>query len=106
MGAGIRLTGEFEHSEDWVAPDGTPLRFADDPAMADGVTSAERMEVDGVPIRVATAATLLKMKLRAARDPSQRRSKRVRDLADAITLVEQDPTLRAALDADEVGQLG
>ena len=57
--------------------------------------------VDGTPLRVATPLDLVKARLRAAQDPGRRRSKRIQDLADAVSLVENQPELAAGLTASE-----
>jgi phosphoribosyl 1,2-cyclic phosphodiesterase len=54
-----------------------------------------------------THADHLHAKLRAAADPARRRSKRLQDLADAQSLLEQDPALEAELsDADRASLSG
>jgi hypothetical protein len=54
---------------------------------------------------VLAVADLLREKLRAARDPARRRSKRLQDLADAQSLLEQDPGLASGLTPQERAQL-
>ncbi len=98
---GFRATGRFAHFENWAAPDGVPVQFTDDPALAVAVMRAETIEVDGIPLRVIWRADLLHEKLRAASDPERRRSKRLQDLADAQGLLESAPTLAAELTAEE-----
>ena len=99
--AGFRRTGTFEHSENWVSTDGTPIQITDDPILAAGVARAAVIEIDGLPLRVMTPLDLLRAKLRAAADPARRRSKRLLDLADAQGLVEDLPELLPALDPAE-----
>jgi hypothetical protein len=99
--AGFRRTGRFEHSENWVGPEGTPIQVTDDPALAEAVTRAESIVLEGVPLQVLGRPDLLREKLRAAADPARRRSKRVQDLADALALVEADPALARGLTATE-----
>jgi hypothetical protein len=99
--AGFRRTGQFEHSENWLGPEGTPVQFSDDPALAAAVARAEKVDLDGVPLRVIVRADLLHEKLRAAGDPARRRSKRLQDFADAQGLLETYPDLAAGLTAEE-----
>jgi hypothetical protein len=99
--AGFSRTGQFEHSENWLGPEGTPVQFTDDPALAAAVARAEEIELEGVPLRVIVRADLLHAKLRAASDPARRRSKRLQDLADAQGLLETNPELAAGLTPEE-----
>jgi hypothetical protein len=99
--AGFRKSGDFEHSENWTGPDGTPVQLTTDPLLAEGIGRAQTVEVEGVPLRVLAAADLLRAKLRAAADPARRRSKRLLDLADAQGLIEDHPELDAELDSSE-----
>jgi hypothetical protein len=103
--AGFRLLGQHAHSENWVGPDHTPVQFTDDPLLGEAIQSAEEHRMGELVLRIATAFELVRAKLRAARDPSRRRSKRLIDLADALGLVEQDPSIRARLSAEEQQQL-
>jgi hypothetical protein len=100
---GFSRTGQFEHSENWRGPEpeGTPVQFTDDPALAAAVGRAEEIELDGVPLRVIIPSDLLHEKLRAAADPARRRSKRLQDFADAQGLLEAFPDLAAGLTAEE-----
>ena len=99
--AGFRHTGSFEHSENWMAGDGTPVQFTADPMLAAAIESAAEIVVDQVVLRVIRMVDLLHEKLRAGRDPARRRSKRLQDLADAEALIEADPSLASHLRADE-----
>lgn len=104
------LPGErFEHSENWTGPDGAPVRFTDDPAFAGAVARAVPQPLGGPAsaprLRVATVTDLVRAKLRAARDPARRRSKRLMDLADATGLTEQHAATLDELSADERAQL-
>ncbi len=99
--AGFRRTGTFEHSENWISADGTPVQITDDPILAAGVARAGIVEIDGLPLAVLAPLDLLRAKLRAAADPSRRRSKRLLDLADAQGLVEDHPELLPGLDPRE-----
>ena len=95
--AGFTPRGRFSHSENWLGPDGTPVQFTDDPALAGAIERAEELELGGVRLRVIGVVDLLHEKLRAGSDPACRRSKRLQDLADAQALLEQAPALQAEL---------
>lgn len=99
--AGFQGTGTFEHSENWLSADGTPVQITDDPLLAACVARAEVIEIDGLPLPVLAPLDLLRAKLRAAADPARRRSKRLLDLADAQGLVEDHPELLTGLEPDE-----
>lgn len=105
MAAGFTRTGVFPHSVNWVGPGGTPVQFSDDPAFREAIERSTTSMVDGTPLRVATPLDLVKAKLRAARDPGRRRSKRIQDLADAVSLVESQPDLMRDLTADERSEI-
>jgi hypothetical protein len=98
--AGFQFRGSFEHSENWLAADGTPVQFTDDPAIAPAVTSAGEILLDGTTLRVIRMVDLLHEKLRAGSDPERRRSK-LQDLADAQELVEANPDLVDELRPEE-----
>ena len=103
--AGFRLTGRFTHSENWTGPEGIPVQFTDDPALAGAVLRAEEIAVEDVRLRVIGRLDLLHEKLRAASDPARRRSKRLQDLADAQALLESTPALASELSAEERARL-
>jgi hypothetical protein len=104
--AGFALTGRFAHSENWRGPDGMPVQFTDDPALAGSIQRAEAIPLEDVGLRVIRRGDLLHEKLRAAADPARRRSKRLQDLADAHALLEATPELLRELTSDERGVLG
>jgi hypothetical protein len=99
--AGFTCTGRFSHSENWLGPQGIPVQFTEDPALAEAITRAEEVEIEETHLRVIRRADLLHEKLRAATDPARRRSKRIQDLADAQALIESTPTLVQELSATE-----
>jgi len=103
--AGFRPTGSFEHSENWVAENGTPVQFTDDPALASAVHSAEEIPLDDVTLRVVRVIDLVRQKVRAGSDPARRRSKRLSDLVDAQGLLEAYPVLRDELTPEELAVL-
>jgi hypothetical protein len=96
-GAGFRRSGTHQHSENWLSPDGTPVQFSDDPEFATTVKAAEEHPFEDTVLRIARRMDLVHAKLRAAGDPERRRSKRLQDLVDAQTLLEEDPALAADL---------
>lgn len=63
--AGFRFDAVFEHSENRVFTDGTPVQFTDDPAFKSAVESAEGTELEGAFLRVIRVEDLLHAKLRA-----------------------------------------
>jgi hypothetical protein len=99
--AGFRCTGRFSRPENWLGPEGTPVQFTADPALAAAIARAEDIELEGLRLRVIGRADLLHEKLRAASDPARRRSKRLQDLADAQALLESTPALEQELSAEE-----
>jgi len=105
IAAGFTRTGVFPHSVNWVGPGGTPVQFSDDPAFRDAIERSATSTIDGTPLRVAAPLHLVKAKLRAARDPGRRRSKRIQDLADAVSLVESQPSLLAELTPEERSEI-
>lgn len=99
--AGFTLTGRFSHSENWVGPDGTPVQFTDDAALAGAISRAEEIVLENIRLRIINRVDLLHEKLRAASDPARRRSKRLQDLADVQALLEATPELEHELTAEE-----
>ena len=105
VAAGFSKTGEFPHSVNWRGPGGTPVQFSDDPAFREAIERASTSTIDGTPLRVLVPIDLVRAKLRAARDPVRRRSKRIQDLADAVSLIEGQPALMAGLTETERAEL-
>ena len=101
----FRLVGLYAHSENWLGPDDVPVQFSDDPAFALAISTAEDLTMHALRLRVATARELVRAKLRAATDQARRRSKRWQDLADIAGLLEDNPSLLAAMTAAEQSQL-
>lgn len=101
LAAGFRFHEAFRHSENWVAADGTPVQFTDDPSLSRAIAAADKLVLEDVTVSVIRVSDLLHEKLRAGNDPERRRSKRLRDLADAQTLLEENPSLSDELDAKE-----
>lgn len=99
--AGFSLSGRFAHSENWIGPEGVPVQFTDDPALVTAVERAVEVGLEDVSLRVIGRVDLLHEKLRAGSDPARRRSKRLQDLADAQSLLEETPELRSELSEAE-----
>src|ERR1051326_7791772 len=99
--AGFRMTGSFEHSENWVSPDGTTVQLTDDPLLGDAIRAAEEVLLDDVSLPVIRVADLMHAKLRAGSDPARRLSKRFQDLGDVIGLLESKPELEQELSPEE-----
>ena len=99
LGAGFEHTGRHAHSDNWRAPGPGPLKSrtavlfsAEDDGIVEAVEHATTIDLPGgVPLRVATVASLITLKLRAAEEPERRPSKRVRDVADVLALLEEHP---------------
>jgi hypothetical protein len=99
--AGFQRTGSFAHSENWLGPGATPVQFTDDPALREALARSVPIVLEDVHLRILSVEDLLHAKLRAAADPSRRRSKRLQDLADAQGLLETRPPLVSLLSAEE-----
>ena len=95
--AGFAEQGRHAHSENWLAPGGTPVQFTDDSELAAALPRAARAQAGTIDFCVLCKPDLLQAKLRAAVDPARRRSKRTQDLADAQALLEDDPLLAKGL---------
>ena len=89
--AGFELRGEHAHSVNLRHGCGEPVQLAFDPAFDAMIERAESLDVDGVRVRVVTKHDLIAMKRRAARDPSQRRSRALGDAADVELLLGDVP---------------
>ncbi len=98
---GFRFREAFRHSENWVAIDGTPVQFTDDPKLAPAIESADEIVLEDVTLRVIRVVDLLHEKLRAGSDPERRRSKRLQDLADVQAFIEANPELVLELTPEE-----
>ena len=104
LGAGFEHTGRHAHSDNWRAPgpgalkQRTAVQFsAEDEGIADAIAHARIVDLEGgVPLRVATVADLIVLKLAAAAEPQRRPSKREHDVADVLALLEEHPELKSA----------
>jgi len=86
---GLRRTGVFAHSMNFVHASGEPVQLAFDPEFDAMIARAETVAFGALQLRVVTREDLIAMKRRAAADPRRRRSKALRDQAD-IALLEGD----------------
>jgi hypothetical protein len=101
VAAGFEHTGRHEHSDNWRAPGAGALRLrtaiqfsADDEGIADAVSHASVVELDGGGrLRVATVADLIVLNLAAAEERTCRPSKREHDVGDVLALLEEHPEL-------------
>lgn len=85
-GAGFIVTGRHAHSLNLRHRNGEPVQLAFDAGFEDAIRRAESCDVRGRSVRIATRADLIAMKERAASDPARRKSKALRDQADAELL--------------------
>lgn len=69
------------------------------------VDRAQRREVLGVELPVATIDDVLQGKIWAVQDPDRRPSKRQKDLADIARLIEAHPELRKSVPRDVLARL-
>lgn len=83
---GFELRGEFTHTVNFRHRTGEPVQLMFDPAFDPMIARADTVQVGSKTIRVVTTEDLIAMKERAANDPARRRSKALRDLADAALL--------------------
>jgi Nucleotidyl transferase AbiEii toxin, Type IV TA system len=86
---GFSPGGQFAHSMNFKHASGEPVQLAFDPAFDSMIERAEILELGDLSLRVVTKQDLIEMKRRSASDPTRRRSKALRDLAD-IALLEGD----------------
>jgi hypothetical protein len=89
--AGLRKTGEFEHSVNFRHPTGEPVQLAFDVGFDAMIERAETIDVAGTRVMIVSKLDLIAMKRRAAADPARRRSKRLRDQADVELLLGDVP---------------
>jgi hypothetical protein len=87
--AGFTCIGSFPHSLNFRHESGEPVQLAFDAEFDAMVDAAETIRVGELELRIVRKTDLIRMKQRAAGDPSRRKSKALRDLAD-IALLEGD----------------
>lgn len=91
--AGLKKTGEFEHSVNFRHGSGEPVQLAFDVAFDAMIERAESIDIGGIDIKIVRKDDLITMKKRAAADPARRKSKRLRDQADIELLLGDVPGL-------------
>lgn len=82
------------------------VQIQTDPRYADFVDRAERGEVLGIEMFVASVQDVLQGKIWAVQDPSRRASKRQKDLADIARLAEEYPDLRKMVPPEILQRIG
>lgn len=94
---GLKVT-QFEHSVNLGSPNSDlRLQLQTDPRYQPFISRASEKQVLGYRMTVASIADLLQGKVWAYLDETRRRSKRQKDLADILRLVEAHPELRDQL---------
>ncbi|HLF70477.1 MAG TPA: hypothetical protein VI541_05925 [Actinomycetota bacterium] len=83
---GFTFQREFEHSVNYRHPNGEPVQAAFDPLFDEMIGRAEPIAILGEEIPVVLTEDLIEMKMRASRSPARRKSKSLRDQADAELL--------------------
>lgn len=73
------------------------IQIQTDPKYQDFIKRAVRKQVLGYSMRVATKKDVLQGKIWAAMDETRRPSKRQKDMADILRLVEAEPSLRTLI---------
>ena len=97
---------EFEHSVNLSSLDSDlRIQVQTDPRYQEFVSRAEGREVLGYQMQVASILDVLCGKIWAYSDTSRRGSKRQKDLADIMRLVETHPELEQELPADIAARL-
>ena len=97
---------EFEHSVNLsVAGSDLRIQLQTDHRYQDFISRSERREVLGYEMTVACLEDVLRGKVWAYSDETRRKSKRQKDLADIMRLVETHPELKAGLPAEIATQL-
>ena len=97
---------EFPHSLNVSTP-GSQLRvqIQTDPKYLDFPDRAERREVLGLELSVASLGDLLQGKIWAASDPTRSATARQKDILDIARLIEKYPHLRPRVPADLLKQI-
>jgi len=83
---GFALVGEFAHSINFKHASGEPVQLAFDPSFDEMIGRAEVIRFGDLDLPVVTKEDLISMKRRSSSDPSRRKSKALRDLADIALL--------------------
>lgn len=87
---------EFEHSLNVYDPGSRlQVQVQKDPVLSEIIDRAERREVLDLALPVAAPGDLMRLKIEAASEPTRRASKRQKDLADIVRLLERFPELES-----------
>jgi len=100
-GAILREAGFHSESHDWsinfTGQSSVSIQLSTEACYRDFPSRAVAADVHGILMRVASLQDTLEGKVRAFSDATRRQSKRIKDWADIVRLVEVHPTLRSAL---------
>lgn len=97
---------EFPHSLNVSIPNSQlRVQIQTDPRYRDFPDRAERREVLGVELPVASLEDLLQGKIWVASDPTRRPTKRQKDILDIARLVERYPRLRKLVPVELLNQI-
>jgi len=97
--AGFRAE-RFEWSVNFKGRSAVSLQLSTEEFYRDFPSRAVPADVHGILLRVASLPDTLNGKIRAWSDPTRRQSKRIKDLADIVRLVEEHPYLWDSLTDD------
>jgi len=86
-----------EWSVNFTSKSSVSLQLSTEDFYRDFPARAVAADVHGILMRVASLKDTLAGKIKAYSDPGRRQSKRIKDLADIVRLVEAHPELRATL---------
>ncbi|MEI6168816.1 MAG: nucleotidyl transferase AbiEii/AbiGii toxin family protein [bacterium] len=89
-----------EWSVNFVGKSSVSLQLTTEPTYRDFPARAVAADVHGILLRVASLQDTMAGKLMAYSDSARRQSKRIKDFADIVRLVESHPELRASLPLD------
>jgi len=96
---------EFEHSFNLsITGSDLRIRVETDPRYQDFISRSQRREVLGYEMTVACLQDVLRGKIWAFSDETRRKSKRQKDLADIMRLVETHPELKSELPPEIAAQ--
>jgi len=97
--AGFR-SERFPWSVNFKGRSAVSLQLTTEEPYRDFPSRAVPADVHGILLRVASLADTLSGKIRAWSDPTRRQSKRIKDLADIVRLVEHHPQLWESLTSE------
>lgn len=90
----------FEWSVNFKGRSAVSIQLSTEAFYQDYPSRAVPADVHGILLRVASLEDTLRGKIKACSDPDRRQSKRIKDLADIVRLVEAHPQLWPALPGD------